>query len=71
MAVSVPGIQASSARSARGGRGWNHCDQATKGVWWMPRHQEAMTGVEGCDMSGGAVKQAMIPEFPNDHRLNP
>ena len=39
--------------------------QAPKGVWGMSRHQEAMKGVEGCDKSGEAVKQALIPEFPS------
>ena len=44
----------------------DHCGQATKGVWGMPRRQKAMKGVEGCDKPGEAVKQALIPGFPND-----
>jgi len=23
--------------------------QDSKGAWWMPRHQESMKGVNGCD----------------------
>ena len=30
-----------------------------------------MKGAEDCDKSGGAVKRALIPEFPNYHMLNP
>jgi len=48
----------------------DHCGQATKGVWGMPRRQKAMKGVEGCDKPGEAVKQATIPGFPNDPELN-
>ena len=57
-----------------GGRGWRDKHpggQATKGVWGMSRRQEAMKGVEGCDKPGEAVKRALIPGYPNDHRLNP
>jgi len=36
----------------------------------MPWCQEAMTGVEDCEKSGGVVKRALIPEFPNDHIPN-
>ena len=39
--------------------------QATKGVWGMPRRQEAMKGVEDCDKPGGLVKRELIPGFPN------
>ena len=52
-------------------RAFDKCGQATKGVWGMSWHQEAMKGVEDCEKSGGAVKQAIIPEFPNWHVLNP
>ena len=41
------------------------CGQATKGTWGMSWHQKAMKGVEDCEKSGGAVKQAMIPESLN------
>jgi hypothetical protein len=34
-------------------------------VWGMSRRQEAMKGVEDCEKSGEAVKQALIPEFPS------
>lgn len=30
-----------------------------------------MKGVEDCEKPGEAVKQALIPGFPNDHELNP
>jgi len=40
-------------------------------VWRMSRRQEAMKGVEGCEKPGVAVKQAIIPGFPNYHVLNP
>lgn len=41
------------------------CDQARKGAWGMSWHQKILKGVEDCDMSGGVVKQTLIPEFPN------
>ena len=41
------------------------CGQATKGVWGMSWHQEAMKGVEVCEKPGGVDKQVMIPGFPN------
>ena len=44
--------------------------QATKGVWGMPRRQEAMKGVEDCDKPGGLVKRELIPGFPNDPVVN-
>jgi hypothetical protein len=40
-------------------------DQATKGTRWMPRCQEAMKDVVGCDKPRGAVKQAWIRGSPN------
>jgi len=40
------------------------CGQATKGAWWMSWHQEALKGVEDCDMPGGVVKRTVIPGFP-------
>ena len=49
----------------------NQGGQAPKGVWWMSWRQEATKGVEGCEKPGGAVKQALIPGFPNDRGLNP
>ena len=59
--------------SASGGhlRTNDHCGQATKGVWRMSRRWKAMKGVEGCDKLGEAVKQALIPGFPNYHVPNP
>ena len=46
-------------------RAFDKCGQATKGVWGMSWHQEAMKGVEVCEMPGGVDKQVMIPGFPN------
>ena len=46
-------------------RAFDKCGQATKGVWGMSWHQEAMKGVEVCDKPGGVDKQVMIPGFPN------
>jgi len=37
----------------------------------MSRRQEALKGVEDCEKSGGVVKQALIPEYPNRRTLNP
>ena len=39
--------------------------QAIKRTWWMPWQLEAMKDVVDCDKSRGAVKQALIREFPN------
>ena len=39
--------------------------QATKGVWWMPWHREAMKDVVACDMLRGAGKRALIRRFLN------
>ena len=44
--------------------------QATKGVWGMPWHQEAMKGVEDCDKPGGSVKRELIPGFLNNPVVN-
>ena len=51
--------------------GQGQCGQATKGMWGMSRRQKAMKGVEDCDKSGGAVKRALMPEYPNRYVLNP
>jgi hypothetical protein len=48
----------------------HHGGQATKGVWWMSRRQEAMKGVEDCEKPGEAVKQALIPGSLNYRTLN-
>ena len=40
-------------------------NQVTKGVWWMPRLQEATKDAGGCDKPRGAVNQALIRGFPN------
>ena len=53
------------------GRGVDQGGQATKGVWGMPRRQEAKKGVEDCDKPGGLVKRELIPGFPNHHLVNP
>ena len=52
-------------------RAFDFGGQVTKGVWGMSWHQEASKGVEDCDKLGVAVKQAMIPGYPNWHALNP
>ena len=52
-------------------RAFDSGGQATKGAWGMSWHQEALKGAEGCDKPGVAVKQAIIPGFPNWHVLNP
>jgi hypothetical protein len=52
-------------------RAFDKCGQATKGVWGMSWHQEAMKGVEVCDKPGGVDKQVMIPGFPNQRVANP
>jgi hypothetical protein len=57
--------------TADGSRSKDQCGQATKGVWGMSWRQKAMKGVEGCDKLGEAVKQALIPGFPNDRAPNP
>lgn len=46
-------------------RGKDNCGQVTKGAWWMPWCQESMKDAVGCDKPGVAVKQALIPGFPN------
>ena len=52
-------------------RAFDKCGQATKGVWGMSWHQEAMKGVEVCEKLGGVDKQVMIPRFPNQCMVNP
>jgi hypothetical protein len=42
------------------------CGQATKGVWWMSWHREAMKDVVACDKLREAGKQALIRRFPNE-----
>src|SRR5208283_2249592 len=41
------------------------CSQATKGVWWMPWHREAMKDAVACDMLRVAGKRALIRRFLN------
>ena len=41
------------------------CDQATKGVWWMSWHPEAMKDAAACDKLREAGKQALIRRFLN------
>ena len=36
----------------------------------MSWHQKAMKGVEDCEKLGEAVKQALIPRYPNWYPLN-
>jgi hypothetical protein len=55
----------SIGRGNPGVRGEDHSGQVTKGVWGMSLRQKAMKGVEGCEKPGEAVKQALIPGFPN------
>ena len=72
-----PAISSGEGRATCGCEGWfgsrgkDHCGQATKGVWRMSWRQKAMKGVEGCEKPGEAVKQALIPGFPNDRAPNP
>ena len=54
----------------RNERGEDQGGQATKGVWGMPRRQEAMKGVEDCDKPGGLVKRELIPGCPNQRGVN-
>ena len=54
-----------------GGGGQEQCGQAIKGMWGMSWRQKAMKGVEDCDKLGVAVKQALIPRYPNYRALNP
>jgi hypothetical protein len=49
----------------RSDRDEDHGGQVTKGVWGMSWRQKAMKGVEGCEKPGEAVKQALIPGYPN------
>ena len=42
------------------------CGQATKGVWWMSWHREAMKDVVACDKLREAGKRASIRRFPNE-----
>jgi hypothetical protein len=42
------------------------CGQATKGVWWMSWHREAMKDVVACDKLREAGKQALIRRCPNE-----
>ena len=39
--------------------------QDRKGTRWMPRHQESMKGVDGCDKPRGVAEQTVIRGFPN------
>jgi hypothetical protein len=39
--------------------------QVTKGTRWMPRRQEPMKDVGGCDKPRGAANQALIRGCPN------
>ena len=41
------------------------CGQATKGVWWMPWHREAMKDVVACDKLREVGKQTLIRRSPN------
>jgi hypothetical protein len=59
-----PGLELAEHRSNAVGRQvrvLNQCGQATKGAWGMSWRQKTMTGVENCEKSGVAVKQALIP----------
>lgn len=39
--------------------------KAIKGVWWMPRRQEAKKDVVSCDKLRGAAHEHYIRRFPN------
>ena len=50
------------------GERWRALDsrgQATKGAWGMSWRQKTLKGVEDCEKLGEAVKQALIPRYPN------
>ena len=40
-------------------------DQENKSIRWMPRRQEAMKDVDGCEKPGGGADQPLIPGYPN------
>jgi hypothetical protein len=73
MIVSLPGELIWRAEPRKGPgcpvglfcQGVDQCGQATKGVWGMPRRQEAMKGVEDCEKLGGLVKHELIPRSLN------
>ncbi|RIK73037.1 MAG: hypothetical protein DCC67_18380 [Planctomycetota bacterium] len=67
----MSGVSEPARLRARRSRAFDKCGQATKGVWGMSWHQEAMKGVEVCEKLGGADKQVMIPRFPNWRAVNP
>jgi hypothetical protein len=50
-------IAATSVRSSM--------DQENKGARWMPRRQEPMKDVVGCEKPGGGAEQPLIPGCPN------
>ena len=65
---SFPDVVATRVKS--NARAFDKCGQATKGVWGMSWHQEAMKGVEVCEKLGGVDKQVMIPRYPNYRIVN-
>ena len=40
-------------------------DQENKSTRWMPRRQEAMKDVDGCEKPGEGADQPLIPGSPN------
>ncbi len=40
-------------------------DQENKSIRWMPRRQEAMKDVDGCEKPGEGADQPLIPGYPN------
>ena len=67
--VGSPGLRYAEALGYR--QGVDQCGQATKGVWGMPRRQQAKKGVEDCDKPGGLVKRELIPGSLNHLHVNP
>jgi hypothetical protein len=41
--------------SRSGGLSLREVEQAPKGIWWMPRHQEAMKDVARCEKPWGGA----------------
>ncbi len=60
-----PWQQPSGWRRRDGVAGCESGKEATKGVWWMPRHQEATKDVANCDMRRRAVRERSSRRFPN------
>ncbi len=63
--IRITWISARILRTAQWTRASSFCGQVFKGTWWMPRHQEPMKDVGGCDKPRGAANRAVIRGYPN------